>query len=158
MFQESPHLTHQNSSNMKIVLKKKQFEKINEENNINVSLNANGNTIPAMTNAITQNRSDITNAGKMGDPILHISNPSSQNGSNDSSITQHVEVGQGESIESAMQDQLNPTATSTGGDVEVSGDGLKEVARYTKKQVQEARLKQRIYETVKRVLENQLKQ
>ena len=54
--------------------------------------------------------------------------------------------------EAAMEKQLNPTATSTGGDVEVSGDGLKEVARYTKRQVDEARLRRSIYEAVKKAL------
>ena len=152
MFQKNLLLTHQDLSNMKVVLKKKQFKKLNEENNVNVSLNSTGNNITAMANAVTQNKPDIMAAGKMGDPILHISNPNSQNGSNDNSITQHVEVGQGESIEGAMEKQLNPTATSTGGDVEVSGDGLKEVARYTQRQVDEARLRRSIYEAVKKAL------
>ena len=114
--------------------------RLDEENNVNLSLNAKGNDIPSFTNAVTQNRSDITAAGKMGDPIIHISNPNSQNGSNDNAITQHVEVGKGESIENAMTQQLNPTATSAGGDVEVSGDGVYETKSFSKKEIEEARL------------------
>lgn len=141
---------------MKIVLKKGQFKKINEQNNVNLSLNATGRTIPSMTNAVTQNKPDIAAASKMGDPIIHISNPSSQNGSNDDAITQHVEVGKGESIENAMETQLNPTATSTGGDVEISGDGLQEVARYTKKTVEEMRAKNKVRKLVREALQKKI--
>lgn len=124
----------------RLVITSKQLARLDEENNVNVSLNARGNDIPSFTNAVTQNRTDITAAGKMGDPIIHISNPNSQNGSNDNSITQHVEVGKGESIETAMQQQLNPTATSAGGDVEISGDGVYETKSFSKKEIEEARL------------------
>ena len=123
----------------RMIITAKQLNCLNEENNVNLSLNTTGNTVASYTNAVTQNRSDINQAGKMGDPIIHISNPNSQNGSNDNAITQHVEVGKGESIEGAMQNQLNPTATSTGGDVEISGDGVYE-SRFNKKKVEEARL------------------
>ena len=123
----------------RMIITAKQLSCLNEENNVNLSLNTNGNSIASYTNTITQNRSDINQASKMGDPIIHISNPSSQNGSNDNAITQHVEVGKGESIEGAMEKQLNPTATSTGGDVEISGDGIYET-RFNKKKVEEARL------------------
>ena len=123
----------------RMIINAKQLSCLNEENNVNLSLNTNGNSIASYTNTITQNRSDINQASKMGDPIIHISNPSSQNGSNDNAITQHVEVGKGESIEGAMEKQLNPTATSTGGDVEISGDGIYET-RFNKKKVEEARL------------------
>ena len=124
----------------RLVITSKQLARLDEENNVNLSLNAKGNDIPSFTNAVTQNRSDITAAGKMGDPIIHISNPNSQNGSNDNAITQHVEVGKGESIENAMTQQLNPTATSAGGDVEVSGDGVYETKSFSKKEIEEARL------------------
>lgn len=124
----------------KMIISRSQLRQLNEENNVNVSLNSTGNTIPAFTNTIVQNKPDIMAAGKMGDPIIHISNPNSQNGSNDNAITQHVEVGKGESIENAMEKQLNPTATSTGGDVEISGDGVYEGKRYSKKAIEEARL------------------
>lgn len=123
----------------RMIITAKQLSCLNEENNVNLSLNTNGNSIASYTNTITQNRSDINQASKIGDPIIHISNPSSQNGSNDNAITQHVEVGKGESIEGAMEKQLNPTATSTGGDVEISGDGIYET-RFNKKKVEEARL------------------
>ena len=124
----------------RIIISSKQLSCLNEENNVNVSLQTTGSSIPAMVNAVTQNKPDISQASKIGDPIVHISNPNAQNGSNDNQMTQHVEVGKGETIEKAMQNQLNPTATSLGGDVEISGDGIYETKAYRKKDIEEARL------------------
>jgi hypothetical protein len=123
-----------------IITRKQLAHCVNEENNVNVGLQTTANTIPAMVNTITQNKPDINQASRMGDPIIHISNPNSQNGSNDNQLTQHVEVGKGESVESAMEKQLNPSATGAGGDVEISGDGLSETRSYSKKDVERARL------------------
>ena len=125
----------------KIVINQKQFKRcINEENNVNVGISTTASTIPGIMNAVSQNKGDINTASKIGDPIIHISNPNSQNGSNDNAPTQHVEVAKGDTIERAIQNQLNPTATGTGGDVEVSGDGISE-RRYTKKSIEEARIR-----------------
>lgn len=113
---------------------------LNEENNVNVGLQTTANTVGAITNTVTQNMSDINQASKIGDPVIHISNPNSQNGSNDNSLTQHVEVEKGDTIERAMQNQLNPAATGMGGDVEISGDGISEEKTYTKRDIEKARL------------------
>ena len=124
----------------KIILSKRQLDHcLNEENNVNVGLQSTANTIAGMVNTVTQNKQDINQASKLGDPVIHISNPNSQNGSDDNQLTQHVEVGKGDTIERAMQNQLNPSATGNGGDVEISGDGIYE--SYTKKDVERARLK-----------------
>lgn len=125
----------------RLIISSKQLHCLNEENNVNVGLQSTGNSIPALINTVTQNKPDINQASKIGDPIVHISNPNSQNGSNDNQMTQHVEVGKGETIEKAMQNQLNPTATGLGGDVEISGDGISESKSYTKKDIERARLK-----------------
>lgn len=113
---------------------------LNEENNVNVGLQTTANTVGAITNTVTQNMSDINQASKVGDPVIHISNPNSQNGSNDDALTQHVEVEKGDTIERAMQNQLNPAATGMGGDVEISGDGISEEKTYTKRDIEKARL------------------
>ena len=126
----------------RIIINTYQLDRcLNEENNVNVGLHSTANTIAGMVNTVTQNRADINQASKLGDPVIHISNPNSQNGSDDSKLTQHVEVGQGDTIERAMQNQLNPAATGTGGDVEISGDGISETKSYSKKDIEEARLK-----------------
>ena len=122
-----------------LIISQRHLQCLEEENNVNVGLQSTANTIPALVNAVTQNKPDINQASKIGDPVIHISNPNSQNGSDDNALTQHVEVGKGDTIERAMQTQLNPAATGTGGDVEISGDGISE-AVYTKKAVEEARL------------------
>jgi len=123
-----------------LIINRKQMQCLEEENNVNVSVKTNANTIPAAINAVTQAKPQINNASKIGDPILHISNPASMGGSNDNQITQHVEVGADETPEQAMAAQLNPSATN-GGDIEVSGEGLSETRGYTKRQIEEARLR-----------------
>ena len=126
----------------RIVINTRQLDRcLNEENNVNVGLQSTANTIPALVNTVTQNKADINQASKLGDPVIHISNPNSQNGSDDSQLTQHVEVGKGDTIERAMQNQLNPAATGTGGDIEISGDGISETRAFSKKEIEEARLR-----------------
>jgi hypothetical protein len=115
-------------------------EAVNEENNVNVSLNTTGNTISSLVNTVSQNKSQINNASRMGDPVIHISNPSAQNGSDDNQLTQHVEVEKGQTIEKAMQDQLNPAATASNSDVEISGPGVSEGRCFSKKAIEEMRL------------------
>lgn len=128
-----------------LIISQRHLQCLEEENNVNVGLQSTANTIPALVNTVTQNKPDINQASKIGDPVIHISNPNSQNGSDDNALTQHVEVGKGDTIERAMQTQLNPAATGTGGDVEISGDGISE-AVYTKKAVEEARLRKMMHE------------
>lgn len=124
----------------RMIINARQLSCLNEENNVNIGLQTTANTIPSMVNTVTQNKADINQASKVGDPVIHISNPNSQNGSNDNALTQHVEVEKGDTIERAMQNQLNPAATGTGGDVEISGDGISESKRFSKKEVEKARL------------------
>lgn len=124
----------------RLILTNKQLDKILKEENVTtVQLNTTGNTIPAVTNTITKNQPEIANASKYGDVNLHISNQN-LNGSNDSTPTQHVEVEKGQNINQAVQQQVNPSVLSDGGDIEVSGDGISENKRFTKKMVEEARL------------------
>ena len=125
----------------KIVINTKQLKRcLNEANNVNVGISTTASTIPGIMNAVTQNQGDIDSASKIGDPVLHISNPNSQIGSDDNALTQHVEVNKGDTVANAIQNQLNPAATGNGGDIEVSGDGISE-RRFSKKAIEEARLK-----------------
>lgn len=125
----------------RIILTRKQLnEVLKEENTTTVQINSTGSTIPAVTNALNQSRSEITNAGKYGDVSLHISNPNLV-GSNDSVPTQHVEVERGQTVDQAIQQQVNPTVLGDGGSVDVSGDGISETKSFSKKSIEEARLK-----------------
>lgn len=132
---------YENKNVKRIILTRQQLnEVLKEENTTTVQLNTTGNTITSLTNAVTSNQPEINNAGKYGDVNLHIS---SQNlvGSNDSVPTQHVEVEKGQNVNQAIQQQVNPTVLGDGGDVEVSGDGISEYKTFSKKQIEEARLK-----------------
>lgn len=124
----------------RVILTNRQLnEIIKEENTTTVQLNTTGNTIPAVTNTVMSNTPEINNASKYGDVNLHISNQK-LNGSNDSVPTQHVEVEKGQNINQAIQQQVNPTVLSDGGDIEVSGDGISEGKSFSKRQIEEARL------------------
>lgn len=125
----------------KIVLTTEQLSRIlREENTTTVQLNTTGNTIPSVTNTLLQNQDKIRAASKYGDVDLHFSNPNAGNGSNDTVPTQHVEVNDGQNISQAITQQVNPTVLSDGGDIEVSGDGVNEGKKFSKRMVEEARL------------------
>ena len=125
----------------KIVLTTEQLNRIlREENTTTVQLNTTGNTIPSVTNTLLQNQDKIRSASKYGDVDLHFSNPNAANGSNDTVPTQHVEVNDGQNISQAINQQVNPTVLADGGDIEVSGDGVSEWKKFSKRMVEEARL------------------
>jgi|GEM_PF-1214917 len=128
----------------RIILTREQLNEVLKETTTTVQINTTGNTIPAITNAVTQNQPEINSASKYGDVDLHISNQNA-NGSNDSAPTQHVNVGRGENIQQAIQQQVNPDVP---GDIDVSGDGISEHKCFSKRQIEEARLK-KIHESHK---------
>ena len=123
---------------MKVILKKEQFKKLNEEQNINLNLNTTGSTTSAIANAITQNQPAITDASKTGNPILHITNPNSANGTDDNKPAAYVNVQQNQDIETAAKEQL-PSGGVGDRPVTIGGPGVTEVKRYTKKMVEEMR-------------------
>ena len=124
----------------KMILTKHQLnEVLKEENSTTVQINSTGNNLSSVTNAITNNRPEINNASKFGDVDIHVSNPNS-NGSNDSIPTQHVEVGSGDDLNKSIQQQVNTTLLSNGGDLDISGKGISEHKIFTKLMVEEARL------------------
>ena len=140
---------------MKIILKKGQFKKLNEEQNINLNLNSTGSTTSAIANAITQNQPAISDASKTGNPILHITNPNSSNGTDDNKPAAYVNVQQNQDIETAAKEQL-PSGGVGDRPVTIGGPGVTETARYTKKMVEEARQKifidKAVRESIKKVL------
>ena len=111
-------------------------EQISEENNVNVSINSTANTVSGVENALMQNKDQINNASKMGDPVIHVQNNNSNAGTNDTQFTQHVDVQKGQTPEQAVRQQLNATAIAQGSGVEISGPGLSE-CKFTKKQISE---------------------
>ena len=71
---------------------------------------------------------------------MHISNPNLV-GNNDNVPPQHVEVEKGQNVNQAIQQQVNPTVLSDGGAIDVSGDGISETKSFSKKAIEEARLR-----------------
>ena len=129
---------HQILSKMKKVIITINQLKILNENMINITAKAGGNSTSDFINTVgnvnTQN--DINKAGRVGDVNLTISGPES----NDTQPVQTVNVAPGETAQSAIQNQANDDLIRAGGKVEVTGDGFGESRIFTKKMVEEARI------------------
>ena len=129
---------HQILSKMKkVIITRNQLKMINE-NMVNITAKAGGNSTSDFINTVgnvnTQN--DINKAGMVGDVNLTISGPES----NDTQPVQTVNVAPGETAQSAIQNQANDDLIRAGGKVEVTGDGFGESKIFTKKMVEEARI------------------
>lgn len=129
---------HQILSKMKkVIITRNQLKMINE-NMVNITAKAGGNSTSDFINTVgnvnTQN--DINKAGRVGDVNLTISGPES----NDTQPVQTVNVAPGETAQSAIQNQANDDLIRAGGKVEVTGDGFGESKIFTKKMVEEARI------------------
>ena len=129
---------HQILSKMKkVIITRNQLKMINE-NIVNITAKAGGNSTSDFINTVgnvnTQN--DINKAGRVGDVNLTISGPES----NDTQPVQTVNVAPGETAQSAIQNQANDDLIRAGGKVEVTGDGFGESKIFTKKMVEEARI------------------
>ena len=129
---------HQILSKMKkVIITRNQLKMINE-NMVNITAKAGGNSTSDFINTVgnvnTQN--DINKAGRVGDVNLIISGPES----NDTQPVQTVNVAPGETAQSAIQNQANDDLIRAGGKVEVTGDGFGESKIFTKKMVEEARI------------------
>ena len=129
---------HQILSKMKkVIITRNQLKMINE-NMVNITAKAGGNSTSDFINTVgnvnTQN--DINKAGRVGDVNLTISGPES----NDTQPVQTVNVAPGETAQTAIQNQANDELIRAGGKVEVTGDGFGESKIFTKKMVEEARI------------------
>ena len=129
---------HQILSKMKkVIITRNQLKMINE-NMVNITAKAGGDSTSDFINTVgnvnTQN--DINKAGRVGDVNLTISGPES----NDTQPVQTVNVAPGETAQSAIQNQANDDLIRAGGKVEVTGDGFGESKIFTKKMVEEARI------------------
>lgn len=121
----------------KVIITRNQLKMINE-NMVNITAKAGGNSTSDFINTVgnvnTQN--DINKAGRVGDVNLTISGPES----NDAQPVQTVNVAPGETAQTAIQNQANDDLIRAGGKVEVTGDGFGESKIFTKKMVEEARI------------------
>lgn len=122
----------------KLIITKNQLKCINE-NAINIAATAKGNSISDFSNTLSNvnTQTDINKAGRMGDVNLTISGPDT----NDSQPTQIINVEPGDTAQNAITNQANDELIRSGGSVKVSGDGFGESKIYTKKTIEEIRVK-----------------
>ena len=120
----------------KILITKKQLKHINEEM-VNITAMAKGNSISDFSNTVsdTNTQSDINKASRVGDVNLTITGPDN----NDSQPTQTVNVGPGETPQNAIATQANDDLIRSGGSVKLTGDGFGESKIYYKKTIEEIR-------------------
>ena len=132
---------------MALILNEKQYnmlleelsKELNEET-VNISAQAKSNSLADFASAAgnSNTRSDIQKAGAVGSDVsLTVSGPQTD----DTQPQQQVNVTQGDSIQNAINSQANDTIIRNGGSIKITGDGIGESIRTTKKELQEFRLK-----------------
>lgn len=124
----------------KIIVTSKQAKYLTEGNAANIAVQSRDNTTNGFINAATNSNtiSDINNASRVASDVnLVISGPNS----NDSQPQQVVDVANGDTIQNALSQQTNDDIIKNGGSVKVMGDNLGEAKVFTKKTIEEARLK-----------------
>lgn len=132
---------------MALILNEKQYnmlleelsKELNEET-VNISAQAKSNSLADFASAAgnSNTRSDIQKAGTVGSDVsLTVSGPKTD----DTQPQQQVNVTQGDSIQNAINSQANDTIIRNGGSLKITGDGIGESIRTTKKELQEFRLK-----------------
>lgn len=127
----------------KIIISKKQFKSLNEDNSIDVTVTAKGQNSSDFINAATspEATSDIQKAKKYAQDVnLKVNGP---DGNNDSEPTIDVEVPKGSTVQKTIPE--NPSiekAIEGGSSVKISGDGFGKYENrvYSKKSIEEARL------------------
>jgi hypothetical protein len=120
----------------KIFLNTKQIDYLNEANIVATAAD-NSLSSFAKTATDTNTTSDIQKAKVAGDVNLVISGPKS----NDNQPTQAVNVAAGQTVSDAIGDQANDDLIRNGGKVAITGDGLGESHVFTKKTLEEVRLR-----------------
>lgn len=94
-----------------------------DEDSVNITAQAKGNSLSDFSNAAgsSETAADIQKARNAGgDVTLTVNGPET----NDSQPQQLVNVGAGESIQSAVSNQANDTIIRNGGSVRITGDGI----------------------------------
>ena len=132
---------------MALILNEKQYNMLLEElskelneDTVNISAQAKSNSLADFASAAgnSNTRSDIQKAGTVGSDVsLTVSGPKTD----DTQPQQQVNVTQGDSIQNAINSQANDTIIRNGGSIKITGDGIGESIRTTKKELQEFRLK-----------------
>lgn len=112
---------------------------INEESTVTIAAKAKGNSLTDYSTAATSPNtlSDIQKAKAVGDVNLKVTGPKED----DSQPTQEIDVTAGDTVQNAISTQGNPALVQNGGAIKITGDNFGEGRVYTKKSIEEARLK-----------------
>lgn len=121
-----------------IIINERQLKELNE---ITIGVNANGQSSSEYTKAVTSpsTSGDIAKARTYSDDVdAVVSGPKS----NDDSVVVDVDVPAGSSVQNVMaQNQENQAAINGGAKAKIHGDGFVSESKYTKKQIEEARIR-----------------
>ena len=122
-----------------MIITRSQLKALNEENTINISTMAKDNSLNSFATAAadTHTQSDIQRAKTAGDVNLVINGPKTS----DNMPRQEINVGAGDTVQNAIAKQGNNELLQQGGSMQITGDGFGESKIYSKKMVEEARLK-----------------
>lgn len=122
-----------------MIITRSQLKALNEENTINISTMAKDNSLNSFSTAAadTHTQSDIQKAKTVGDVNLVINGPKTS----DNMPRQEINVGAGDTVQNAIAKQGNNELLQQGGSMQITGDGFGESKIYSKKMVEEARLK-----------------
>ena len=122
-----------------MIITRSQLKALNEENTINISTMAKDNSLNSFSTAAadTHTQSDIQKAKTAGDVNLVINGPKTSH----NMPRQEINVGAGDTVQNAIAKQGNNELLQQGGSMQITGDGFGESKIYSKKMVEEARLK-----------------
>lgn len=122
----------------KIIINRNQLMKLNEDNSVNLDVQAKSNTTSDFVNAASNPNtvSDINKSQAAGDVNLVINGPDAD----DSQPMQNINVAQGDTVQNAINTQANDELIRNGGGAIIRGDGLGESRVYSKKMLEEIRL------------------
>ncbi len=123
----------------KIIISSKQLNCLNEEETVTIGVNAQNDTLADFSRAATDpnTTADIQKAGNAGDVNLMVTGPNTT----DDAPTQMVDVPAGDTLQSAIAKQGNDELTRSGSAMKITGDGFGESKIFSKKTIEEARLK-----------------
>lgn len=112
---------------------------LNEEGAINISAQSKSNDVSSFSQAATSTNTqqDVQKAKSAGDVNLIVSGPDTS----DDVPQQEINVGNGDTVQNAIASQANNELIQQGGSLKITGDGFGESKVYTKKSIEEARLK-----------------
>lgn len=123
----------------RLIISSRQLSCLNEEESVTIGVNAQNDTLADFSRAASDpdTMADIQKAKDAGDVNLVVNGP----GTTDDEPTQMIDVAAGDTIQNAIAKQGSDSLVRGGAAMKITGDGFGESKVYTKKAVEEARLR-----------------